>query len=45
MRSSFQKTRRMRKCFLSKIVRQKTSDFHQRCNEKDVNFFHDEHVK
>jgi len=45
MKLSFQRMRRMRKCLLSKIARQKTSDFHQKCSEKDVNFFNDEHVK
>jgi len=45
MRLSFQRIKRMRKCLLSKITRQKTKDFHQRCNEKDVNFFNNEHVK
>jgi len=45
MKSLFQRIKRMRKCLLSKIARQKTRDFHQRCNEKDVNFFNDEHVK
>ena len=45
MKSSFRRIKRMRKCFLSKITRQKTKDFHQRRDEKDVNFFNDEHVK
>jgi len=34
----------MRKC-LSRIARQKTRDFHQRRDEKCVNFFNNEHVK
>jgi len=45
MKSSFQRIKRMRKCLLSKIIRQKTRNFYQRCNEKCVNFFNDEHVK
>jgi len=45
MKLSFQRIRRMRKCLLSKIARQKTRDFHQRRDEKDVNFFNDKHVK
>jgi len=34
----------MKKC-LTKRMRQKTSDFYLRRDEKDVNFFNDEHVK
>ncbi len=45
MKSSFRKIKRMRKCLLLKIARQKTRDFHQRCDEKDVNFFNNKHVR
>jgi len=44
MRSSFRRIKRMRKC-LSRIARQKTRDFHQRRDERCVNFFNDEHVR
>ncbi len=44
MKSSFQKIERMRK-YLSKRMRQKTSDFHQRHDERCVNFFNNKHVK
>ena len=33
MKSSFRRIKRMRKCLLSRIARQKTSDFHQRRDE------------
>ncbi len=44
MKSSFWRIKRMRKC-LSRIMRQKTKDFHQRCDERCVNFFNNKHVK
>ncbi len=46
MKSSFRRIKRMRKCLLlRRIARQKTRDFHQRRDERCVNFFNDEHVR
>ncbi len=46
MKSSFRRIKRRRKCLLlRRIARQKTRDFHQRRNERCVNFFNDKHVR
>ena len=45
MKSSFRRIKRMRKCLLLKIMRQKTRDFHQKHDERCVNFFNDKHVR